>query len=86
MDDLGERLTDCFLAVFPELERGDVSGATSQTVPAWDSVAGVTLLAVVEEEFGIAIDGDDLAVMNSFAGFLSYLRELPDFATTGLTL
>lgn len=85
MDDLGERLTDCFLAVFPELARSDVSAATSLTVPAWDSVAGVTLLAVVEEEFGIAIEGDDLTVMNSFEGILSYLRQSPDFARIGLT-
>jgi len=83
MDDVEQRLTDCFLAVFPDLDRNAVSAASSQTLPAWDSVAGVTLLAVVEEEFGIAMEGDDLAALNSFDGILSYLRQSPAFTGGG---
>jgi acyl carrier protein len=74
MDDLGERLTDCFLAVFPDLARGEVSRATSLAVPGWDSVAGVTLLAVVEEEFGIVIEVPDLSALTSYEGYLMYLQ------------
>jgi acyl carrier protein len=73
MDDLRERLTDCFLAVFRDLARTEVSRATSQTVSGWDSVAGVTLIAVVEEEFGISIEVEDLSMLTSYEGYLMYL-------------
>jgi acyl carrier protein len=74
MDRQGARLANCFLAVFPELNDEDISNATSATVQSWDSVAGVTLLAVVEEEFGITVEVDDLSEFNSFQGFLNYLQ------------
>lgn len=74
MDNTQARLANCFHAVFPELSRDEVTAATSATVPTWDSVAGVTLLAVVEEEFNMAIDADDLSRFTSFEGFLTYLR------------
>jgi acyl carrier protein len=74
MDSTQARLANCFLAVFPDLSQDQVLTASSATVPSWDSVAGVTLMAVVEEEFDIAIDADDLSRFNSFDGFLAYLR------------
>ena len=75
MGDSRERLANCFLAVFPNLHGEEINNATSTTVQGWDSVAGVTLLAVVEEEFGISIEDNDLTRFNSFHGFLSYLQE-----------
>ena len=74
MDDLRERLTDCFLAVFPDLARTEVSRATSLEVAGWDSVAGVTLQAVVEEKFDISIEVDDLSALASYEGYLMYLQ------------
>jgi acyl carrier protein len=75
MDDKQVRLAGCFLAVFPELSSDGITEASSVSVQNWDSVAGVTLLAVVEEEFGIIIEDDDLSKFNSYEGFLSYLQE-----------
>lgn len=77
MGNTRERLTSCFWTVFPDLSAQEISNATSATVQAWDSVAGVTLLALVEEEFGISIEVevDDLTRFNSFHGFLDYLQE-----------
>ena len=75
MDGQEARLTDCFLAVFPELAANEIVQASSSSVPSWDSVTTVTLLAVVEEEFGISIEVDDLAKFDSFKGILGYLQE-----------
>jgi acyl carrier protein len=75
MNDQEERLTGCFLSVFPDLATNEIAQASSTTVQSWDSVANVTLLAVVEEEFGINIEVDDLAKFDSFKGILSYLQE-----------
>jgi acyl carrier protein len=74
MDKMQARLAGCFMAVFPELSADEITEASSTSVQSWDSVAGVTLLAVVEEEFGISIEIDDLARFNSFKGFLDYLQ------------
>ena len=35
--------------------------------PAWDSVAHMTLIAAIEEAFGILIDAEDVIDMSSFA-------------------
>jgi acyl carrier protein len=75
MDEQQTRLANCFMAVFPELSTDEICAATSVTVHGWDSVAGVTLMAVVEEEFGITLEIDDLAQFDSFNGFLGYIRE-----------
>jgi acyl carrier protein len=74
MDDIEVRLMNCFSAVFPELTDEQILSATSTTVRSWDSVAVVTLVAVVEEEFGVSLEPDDLSRLSSFGGFLSSLR------------
>ena len=76
MDEQEKRLASCFLTVFPELSWDDVTHATSTTVQGWDSVAVVTLLAVVEEEFGISIEVEDPAQFDSFQRFLRYMRQV----------
>lgn len=75
MDDIEARLVNCFSAVFPELTDEQILSATSTTVRSWDSVAVVTLVAVVEEEFGVSLESDDLSHLSSFGGFLSSLRK-----------
>ena len=67
------RLTACFAAVFPDLPAAEIPHATPVTVAAWDSIANVTLLAVVEEEFGITVDPDDLERLTSFEALLDYV-------------
>jgi acyl carrier protein len=76
MDEQEKRLASCFLTVFPELSWDEIAHASSTTVPGWDSVAVVTLLAVVEEEFGISIEVEDPAQFDSFQRFLNHLREV----------
>jgi acyl carrier protein len=73
MDEHRARLMKCFAAVFPGLPAAKMAAATPESVPAWDSVANVTLLAVVEEEFGITVDVDDLETLTSFDALLDYL-------------
>jgi acyl carrier protein len=75
MDDKEMRLVECFLAVFPELTTDEITNACSTSVQSWDSAALVTLLAVIEEAFGISIEIDDPARFDSFKEILDYLRE-----------
>ena len=73
MDEHRARLTKCFAAVFPDLPAAEIAAATLTGVKAWDSIAHVTLLAVVEEEFGITVDAVDLEHLTSYDALLDYL-------------
>jgi acyl carrier protein len=42
--------------------------------PEWDSVGHMTLVAELEERFGIALETDDLVAMSSFPVSLEILR------------
>ena len=51
MDETQKRVTRCFSAVFPNLSQDEIFQASTTNVKAWDSVAGVTLFAMIEEEY-----------------------------------
>ncbi len=68
-----QRLTNCFQVVFPELPPASIATASTATVAAWDSVAAITLMNVIEDEFGFEMDLDDLADLDSFEKVYSYL-------------
>jgi len=67
------RLTNCFRAVFPTLPEASIPGASVATITAWDSIAAITLLNVIEEEFQIEIDLDRLAELDSFESLAAFL-------------
>jgi acyl carrier protein len=61
------RLRECFRTVFPDLSDGQISSASQATVSAWDSIATVTLVNLIDQEFGIELDLDKLGELVSFA-------------------
>jgi acyl carrier protein len=75
MNDTAARLSQCFATVFPGLASPEISAASINSVEQWDSVATVTLLSVVGEEFGIDIDFDRFEDLTSFEGLLHYVEE-----------
>ena len=75
MDEMEKRLAACFSAVLPELSPEEIRQASAASVESWDSVATVTLIAVVEEEFGISIEDIDPARFDSFKNILAYLQQ-----------
>jgi acyl carrier protein len=77
MNEAEARLSRCFSVVFPKLNRQQTKSASVETVEAWDSVAGVTLITVIEEEFGIQIDLESVDRLNSFPSMLDYLQGRP---------
>ena len=74
MDETQARLAKCFSLVFPSLGPDEVIRATPSVVENWDSVASVTLLMLIEEEFGINIDMEILDEFVSFERILGYLQ------------
>lgn len=74
MNDLRQRLVQCFSVVFPDLKTPDVYSASPAAVAAWDSVATIILSNVIEEEFQVKLDYDDLPELGSFDLILDYLK------------
>lgn len=75
MENIEQRLVNVFETVFPELPEDRIRTASQDTVPAWDSVAAITLINVMEEEFGFQIDFDLAADLTSFPEILDYVNE-----------
>jgi acyl carrier protein len=76
MAELENRLVNCFATVFPELDRREIPTVAIGSLASWDSLAGITLISVVEEEFKISISPDDMADLISFELILDYLRRI----------
>ncbi len=75
MPDLDERLARCFALVFPDVPPDQIADAGVDTVEAWDSLAGVTLMAVLTQEFGVDIDPAAMLDLDSYAAIREYLQE-----------
>jgi len=52
----------------------DARAATQQTLPDWDSLATITLVGVIEEEFNIRIDFEQMVELDAFAAIAEYLE------------
>lgn len=75
MDDTRKRLASCFQVVFPDLTEAETPVASQETVAAWDSVAAITMVSVIEDEFALQMDLDDLADLDSFEKVHAYLQK-----------
>lgn len=67
MDQVTDRLRECFIEVFPDLADDQIERAVRAEMSEWDSLATLTLLAVVEEEFGLQLDDEAIAKLTSFS-------------------
>lgn len=75
MSDPQSRLLECFSAVFPKLGEAEILNSNVNSVTDWDSLASVTLYSLVEEEFGVEINLEDLEDLLSFERILKYVGE-----------
>lgn len=64
--DLEGRLSGVFCAAFAGLKGNEAPFATRDTVSAWDSIAVMNLLALIEEEFGQTFDLEEAAEWTSY--------------------
>ena len=74
MDETKSRLITCFQTVFPDLPESEIPQAAQESLASWDSIAAITLVNVIEDEFQIQMDLDQLAELDSFERVLAYLE------------
>jgi acyl carrier protein len=75
MDDGDDRLMRCFASAFPSATPDEIRTAKFDAMPGWDSLRGVTLLAVLDEEFGVQIDLPELLELETFDAVKRYLLQ-----------
>ena len=75
MSEHESQLIRCFSSVFPDLPRERIRDASAESIEAWDSLASLTLVALVQQVFGVQIDLLDLPELDSFNAFRTYLDQ-----------
>jgi acyl carrier protein len=69
-----EKYNKVFMDIF-EVGEADLAGLKYKSVPAWDSVGQMTLIAEIEETFDITIGPDDFMLLNSYEEGKRILKE-----------
>lgn len=77
MSDPSRALARCLQAVFPDLTDDEVAEASVDTVPDWDSLHALMLVAVIEEVFDVRIPARDYPRLRSHDQLLAYLSPTP---------
>lgn len=75
MTDISSRVNQCFLNVFPGLETKDLPGANQAGLTEWDSVAHVTLLSAIGEEFQIDIEDEAFESLTSYSLVVDFVEK-----------
>jgi acyl carrier protein len=73
MDNVKEKLARCFSLVFPKMDPSRIPSASAKDVGEWDSVAQVTLLTLIGEEFGMDLDFESFSEDLSFEALATRL-------------
>lgn len=74
MDEKQKRLLTCFRTVFGDLPDSELLRASTTSLEKWDSVASITLVNVIEEEFQMQFDYDLIGEMTSFDAVAKYVN------------
>ncbi len=72
-----ERYTNVFVTTF-NITSEQTVGLQYTGIPAWDSVGHMTLIAELEDAFGIMMDTDDIIDLSSFEKGMEILSEKYD--------
>jgi acyl carrier protein len=74
MENVKDKLGRCFALAFPKLDPGQYATASTQNVSDWDSIAQLTLLTLISEEFGREIDFEEFEGATSFEALAQVLQ------------
>ena len=70
-----DRLVRCFSSVFPTLSEAEIRASDVVLLFDLDSLAGVTLVTLIDQEFGVNVDLPDLLELGSFEKISQFLRK-----------
>lgn len=70
-----ERLIRAFSAVFDSLDEERIPRLSAASTEAWDSLAAVMLLSVVQQEFAVEFSLEERTSLDSFEKILDRVRQ-----------
>ena len=76
MTDIQARVSNCFSLVFPELAPADIPRASQESLAQWNSVAHITLLSALAEEFDCEMDDEFLETLTSYERIVAHIEAL----------
>lgn len=74
--DLRERLRTVFVEALALDDDVEVENLRYRDVPQWDSIGHMTLVAAIEDEFGVALDTEQVIDLSGFDVAEVMLRKL----------
>jgi acyl carrier protein len=75
VSDHDDRLVRCFASVFPTLSEREIRASNVATLFDLDSLAGVTLVTLIDEEFGVNVEPPELLQLGSFEAVTEFLQK-----------
>ena len=75
MSEQDDRLVRCFASVFPTLSEEEIRVSDVVPLVNLDSLAGVTLVTLIDQEFGVNVELPDLLDLGSFGAISQFLRK-----------
>jgi acyl carrier protein len=75
MSEQDDRLVRCFASAFPTLSEGEIRSSTIAALFDIDSFAGVTLVTLIDQEFGVNVDIPELLELGSFEAIEQFLQD-----------
>ena len=75
------RLIRCFSSVFPTLTETEIRNADVALLMSTDSLTGVTLAALIGEEFGVETDLEELLSLGTFEAINEFLERKSSSST-----
>lgn len=75
MNTMQERVALCFTNVFPGIKPDEIPTASTATLASWNSIAHVTLLSSLSEEFGVDFEIEDFEELVSYSAIVDYLKK-----------
>ena len=75
MTKVQDRVALCFSNVFPNIRPEEIPNASTASMAAWDSVAHVTLLSSISEEFGVDFEVEDYDELVSYGKIVDCLEK-----------
>ena len=81
MADVHGRLVRCFSSVFPTLTETEIRNADVALLMSTDSLTGVTLAALIGEEFGVETDLEELLSLGTFEAINEFLERKSSSST-----
>jgi acyl carrier protein len=76
MIEIKNRLCECFKSIFPDMKEEQIVTMSKSSYVEWDSLATVTLISLIEEEFNLKIPVEHDVDFSSFELIQDYLEEI----------